>query len=340
MRTFCEENGQKDCCSRRYAESLYLSGLETNWKHMKQSATWRSDATLVLAVLIWGLNFPILKAALAVMHPHVINVFRFIISTGVLGAIYLYRQRTSGTDFWHPIHALGWKIIALGLLGTVLYQFFFIIGVNNTAAGTAALIMASAPVWTAVIGALFRTEILRPLAWLGLAASLVGTAVVVIGGSSAVNLAPGALFGNLMMVGAALFWGMYTAFGRPALRVVSPIGLSFFSLVAGLPVLIAIGIPFFDTVEWDNVDLWVWLAIVYSGGLSTGIAIALWNAAVHAVGPSHTAAYNNLVPFAALFASYLILGEPVTWIQIGGGATIVAGLVVMRQARRAVSTSV
>lgn len=306
---------------------------------MKQSATWKSDATLVLAVLIWGLNFPILKAALAVMHPHVINVFRFTISTGVLAVIYLYWQRGRETSFWHPVQALGWKIIALGLLGTVLYQFFFIIGVNSTAAGTAALIMASAPVWTAVLGALFRTELLRPLAWVGLAGSLLGTAVVVIGGSSAINLAPGALFGNLMMLGAALFWGMYTAFTRPALRVVSPIGLSFFSLVAGLPVLIAIGIPFFNTVEWHKIDLWVWLAIIYSGGLSTGIAIALWNAAVHAVGPSHTAAYNNLVPFAALFASYLILGEPVTWIQVVGGATIVAGLVVMRRARHPIPAS-
>lgn len=300
---------------------------------------WKSDLMLVAAVLIWGLNFPILKAALAVMHPHVINVFRFIVSTSVLAAIYAHRRRKSGDDFWMPLRTHGWQILGLGMLGTVLYQFLFIIGVNHTAAGTAALIMASSPVWTAIVGAVFRTELLRPLAWFGLAFSLVGTAVVVMGGSARLGLAPGTIFGNTLMLGAALFWGMYTAFNRPVLRTLDPISMSFFSLLLGLPVLILIGIPFFGTVNWTEVDAWVWIAILYSGGLSTGLAIALWNSAIRAVGASHTAAYNNLVPFAALFASFLILGEPVTWVQVAGGAMIIGGLVVMRRARRATQPS-
>jgi drug/metabolite transporter (DMT)-like permease len=152
--------------------------------HALPRRPWISDASLLLAVVIWGLNFPILKAALDVMHPHVINVFRFTVSAIVLGAVYASLQRGKSSGFWDPLLQHPWKIAGLGMLGFVLYQFFFIIGVANTAAGTAALIMASAPVWTAVSGALFRTEFLRPLGWLGLAVSLGGTGVVVGGGAT------------------------------------------------------------------------------------------------------------------------------------------------------------
>jgi drug/metabolite transporter (DMT)-like permease len=299
---------------------------------------WRSDIVLLLAVFIWGLNFPILKAALEVMHPHVINVFRFTISAVVLGAIYIHRQKTSGHAFWDPMRNETWRIVALGLLGFVLYQFFFIIGVENTAAGTAALIMSGAPVWTAIAGGLFRTERLRGLGWMGLAVSLIGTIVVVSGGVT--GLAPGTLFGNLMMVGAALFWGLYTAFSRPVLGRVSPIGLSFFGLTAGLPILWIIGIPFFHQVDWSAVELWVWLAIFYSGALSTGVAVAFWNTAIRSVGASQTAAYNNLVPFVALLFSYLLIGEPITVLQVVGGTLIIAGLLVMRRARRLVTSRI
>ena len=141
------------------------------------------------------------------------------------------------------------------------------------------------------------------------------------------------------MVAAALFWGLYTALNRPVVQQLDPVGVSFFNLLVGLPVLIMIGIPYFDTGIWADVDAWVWVAIVYSGGLSTGLAIVIWNVAIRAVGSSYTAAYNNLVPFAALVTSYLILSEPVTWLQIGGGAFIIGGLVLMRRTREPVAAT-
>ncbi len=307
--------------------------------HYSKGRFSMSDASLLLAVMIWGLNFPVLKATLSVMHPYVINTFRFSISTLVLGLIYAARLRKSGEPFWKPVRTHGLKLAFLGLTGTVFYQVLFIIGVNATAAGTAALIMASAPIWTAVFGVIFGTERLTPAAWAALGISLFGTAVVVAGGSSTISLAPGTLFGNLMMVAAALFWGLYTALNRPVVQQLDPVGVSFFNLLVGLPVLIVIGLPYFDTVVWADVDAWVWAAIVYSGGLSTGLAIVIWNAAIRAVGSSYTAAFNNLVPFAALMMSYLILAEPVTWLQISGGAFIIGGLMFMRRTREPVAAA-
>lgn len=56
----------------------------------------RSEAALLFVVLVWGINFPIVKAVLEIMHPHVLNILRFVVSTIVLAGLYVYRQRRVG----------------------------------------------------------------------------------------------------------------------------------------------------------------------------------------------------------------------------------------------------
>jgi drug/metabolite transporter (DMT)-like permease len=297
------------------------------------ASRYRNDLALLFVVLVWGVNFPVLKAALAVMHPHVINIFRFFVSAAVLGGLYAARADTWEAGFFAPLRTHARQIVMLGLLGYVIYQVSFIVGVNHTTAGSAALIMAASPLWTAVISRMAGYERLGFGAWAGLVISLVGTGLVVIAGAEAAALS-GSLAGNLLMLLASVLWGAYTAFNKTVVHDVSPTGATFFGIAIALPFLVAIGVPYLDTVAWPAVDLWVWGAIVFSGGLSTGLAFAIWNTAVKNVGASNTAVYSNLVPFIALLGGALFLDEPVAWIQVGGGALIIGGLFVMRQRRR------
>lgn len=298
----------------------------------RSASTLKHDAALLFVVLVWGINFPILKAALAVMHPHVLNVFRFLVSAAVLGGLYAVRPDTWTDGFFAPLRRRAVQIVILGLLGYVLYQISFIVGVNHTTAGSAALIMAASPLWTALLSRLAGYERLSRIAWLGLTLSLVGTGLVVAAGAADVDLG-GSLFGNLLMLLASALWGAYTAFNKSVVHDVSPIGATFFGILVALPFLLGIGIPYADTVQWERVDVWIWVAIVFSGGLSTGLAVAIWNTAVKNVGASNTAVYNNLVPFVALIGGALFLGEAVTWPQVAGGVLIISGLVVMRRSR-------
>ena len=75
-------------------------------------------------------------------------------------------------------------------------------------------------------------------------------------------------------------------------------------------------------------------AILYSGGLSVGIAVVIWNFAVSRVGATHTAVYGNLVPLVALTGSFLLLNERVTVLQLMGGTLIISGLLLMRHDRK------
>jgi len=296
------------------------------------SRSWLSDLSLIGVVFIWGANFPILKAALAAMHPFVLNIFRFSISVALLGGIYLWRRGPG--SFWAPMRTHGWSIVALGLAGYFVYQILFIVSVNNTTAGSAALIMAGAPLWTALIGRLSGLEVLRGLAWIGLLLSLAGTALVILDGASNAALTESSLFGNTMMLIGAVVWGGFTTYNKAIVHDVAPLGVTFFGLLVALPLLIGVGLPYWHTVQWAEVDTWVWWAILYSGALSTGIAFLIWNNAVKTVGPSNTAVYNNLVPFVAVLGGAWFLGETITLLQILGGALIIGGVVWMRQVRQ------
>lgn len=287
----------------------------------------------MFVVVVWGINFPIVKAVLEIMHPHVLNTLRFVVSTLVLGVLYVYRRRRLGKPIFSPLREHTRQIAGLGILGFFLYQFCFIVGLNYTTAGNAALIMASSPLWTAVTGFAFRLEALRRASWIALFVVLVGAIVIVVGGANEVHLGSETFVGNLIMLGAALFWGAYTALSKPALSYVSPTGLTFLSLLFALPLLFGIALPYYGETDWSSIEGIHWGAILFSGGLSTGLAIALWNNAIDSVGASDTAVYGNLVPLVALASSFLLLNESIYLAQIVGGVLVIGGLLLMRQAR-------
>ena len=294
---------------------------------------YRNDLALGFTVLVWGTNFVVLKATLAVMHPHVVNVFRFTVSALVIGVLYAYQQRTRRSSFWRPLREHPGALLGLGLLGYVLYQLCFILGIDRTTAGNAALIMASSPLWTAVLGRLFGIEQLRSKAWLGLLGMFMGVLCIVFYGSAEVGLASSQMMGNVLMLLAAAFWGTYTILSKPVTRHVTPTSIVFFGLLVALPILYAVGIPYFPDVEWAGVTVWVVAALVFSGGLSTGLALAIWNTAIRDVGPSQTSAYSNVVPIVALASGVVFLDEPLSFGQIAGGALILGGLMIVRRMR-------
>jgi drug/metabolite transporter (DMT)-like permease len=290
----------------------------------------RPELALLITVLIWGLNFPIIKIALEPMSPFVVNALRFAVSVVVLGVMHA----RSGSDFWLPLRQSPGRIVLLGLLGYVAYQLCFIVGIDLTTAGSASLIMASAPAWTALGSRMMGLERLPLGAWGGLAIGLVGTVVVVVGGQGAVDLSIDALNGNLLMLLGAVLWAAYTVLSRPMMDSgISATGLAFFGMVISLPVLWGLGAWGASAVEWSAVSWQAWAAVLFSGGLSTGAAYAWWNVAVREIGPSRTSMSGNLVPVIALVFGALLLGEAIRLPQILGGALTIAGLVMMRRAR-------
>ena len=288
---------------------------------------------LLAVVLFWGLNFVVVKIVLVVMHPHVMNIFRLVAAAVVLTWIYWQRTRSNGQPFWGPLKVDTRAVLRLTLIGWILYQAAFITGLDYTSAGNGAIIMSSAPIWTALLSLVMGTENLSMKAWIGLLVSIIGTATVVAFGTADIDLSSDLLIGNVIILGAAILWGSYTALTRPVVQKHSPLSLTVIALLLCLIPLGILAIPFWNETNWDQINLLYWLAIFFSGALSTGVAIVFWNNAVRSLGASHTAAFGNLVPLIALVSGFMILGDPILPAQLIGGTLIIGGLVIMRWAR-------
>jgi drug/metabolite transporter (DMT)-like permease len=79
----------------------------------------------------------------------------FVVSTSVLGGVCGLRCWGRGTSFFRPIRADWQAVIPLGLLGVGAVPASLMVGLNTTA-GSAALIMVTNPLWTAVLSFLYR----------------------------------------------------------------------------------------------------------------------------------------------------------------------------------------
>ena len=76
------------------------------------------------------------------------------------------------------------------------------------------------------------------------------------------------------------------------------------------------------------------LCILYSGILSTGLALAMWSYGVKHAGAAQATMFQNLSPIVAIVAAWLWRGEGISNAQVVGGVMIIGGLIIMRHSRR------
>lgn len=280
---------------------------------------------LLLMVVVWAVNFSVAKLALASLSPLAFNALRFPLAAAVVwGAL----RARGPLPLPEPRHRL--RLLWLGLLGNLVYQQFFIFGLDRTLAGTASVLLAGTPIITAMLTALLGQEQVGWRSWTGAFATVFGMVLVVGSGATA----GGSLLGNLLMVGASLSWAGYTVGARPLVDRYGPLVVTAWTLSVGTVCIVITGIPDLVRTDLAGLSAGVWGAVVYAGAMSIGVAYLIWNYGVRHLGNTRTAVYSNLVPVFALAIAWRWLDEVPSARQLLGAAVIIAGVSFV-QARRA-----
>ena len=283
------------------------------------------DLGLLLMALIWGVNFPVIKATLPEIPPLAFNAVRFPMAT--LTVLLLLRYR--GSIPW-PARADWPRVCALGVLGNVVYQGFFIFGIDATFAGNASILLATTPVWTMAFSTLRGHERPGAQVWIGILATLAGMGLVVFGGGLRIGVRGSTLGGDLLLVGAAVTWSAYTVGSRGMVRKYGSLPVTAWTLWIGSLGLVILGAPSLLRTDVSEISPSAWLAVGYSGVLAIGLAYVLWYRGVQRIGNSRTAAYSNLTPIIALLVAWVWLGEVPGVLQIAGAAVVLVGLSLAR----------
>lgn len=280
-------------------------------------------------VVIWGVNFSVAKIALESLAPLAFNALRF-----PLAAFLLFVVLRSRGGLALPDRTEVPRLVVLGLLGNLLYQMFFIFGLDRTTAGNASLLLAGTPIITALLSAALGHEELRARVWLGVLATFAGITMIVIGGASDVATGGGTLVGDLLMLGASATWSFYAVGSRSLIERHGPLAVTAWTLWIGAIGIVIIGIPDLLDLEWAAIPAEAWAATIYAGVLSIGLAYMIYYYGVSRIGNTRTASYSNIVPVIALLAAWLWLGEIPKLVQIIGAAIIIGGVTVAQSGAR------
>jgi drug/metabolite transporter (DMT)-like permease len=128
---------------------------------------------------------------------------------------------------------------------------------------------------------------------------------------------------------AAATWAGYSLIVAPLMRRHSPYRISAIVLVVGVIPLLVTASHQLATQSWD-LSWQVYACLVYAILGPLVITNVLWYTAVSRVGASRATLFANIQPFFAALIAVVVLSEPLSWLQVAGGAAIAIALVLSR----------
>lgn len=290
----------------------------------RPTGTRHAEAGLLLLVLIWAFNFSIIKIGLHAIPPFGFNALRFPLAAILLGVVLSTTDRLGLPERGDRL-----RIVVLGIIGNFLYQLLFILGIARSRAGNASILINLAPAFIAVGTAWLGHERIRPLAWLGIGIAISGVALVVGSGEAGFGFGTETLVGDLLLIGAALVWAVYTVGVRDLVLKYGSVFVTTWTLWSGAALLLIVGLP--DVIRLDPaIPPVAWASVVYAGLLGLGVSYLLWYRGVQVLGNTRTAAMGNLVPLLTILIAWPMLGEvPNVW-QVVGAIVVIAGISIVR----------
>lgn len=288
-----------------------------------------SDVLMLVAVVLWAVNFSLVKVALKEMSPMGFNGIRLAFAS-ILLILFLAVNRESfrvdGPDFW--------KLVVLGIVGNTAYQILFINGIYVTTASNTAIIIAITPAFIAVLSSVLKHERLNWAAWMGIFISFVGFYLVILRNSGKPTFSGEGVKGDLMILVGTLCWAVYTVLAKPLLRKISALKLTAMTMVVGTVFYLPFAIRDIIRIPYAEVSVKAWASLTFSGLFALAVCYVIWYESVRRVGNSRTAIYDNLIPILTVLFASLIIGEKISPLQGVGMVVILAGVYLTRSGYR------
>jgi drug/metabolite transporter (DMT)-like permease len=214
-------------------------------------------------------------------------------------------------------------ILLLGLLGVTVYHLALNYGEVTVSAGAASLLVASAPIFTALLATVFLGERLKVWGWLGIGLSFAGVVLVAMGEGGGFQFSPSALLILLSAVSSSIYFVVQ----KPFFRRYNPLQLTTYTIWAGTLLLL----PFLPGLVrvLPSAPLGPTLAVAYLGVFPAALAYFTWSYALSRSPASLVAPFLYLIPVFAILTAWIWLGETPLAVSLVGGGLCLAGVVLV-----------
>jgi len=269
--------------------------------------------------LAWSGGWIAGKLGVESAPPLEFSAVRFVIASLVLAVIVVATRTRVRTDGLGPV-------VLSAVSGYLGYNALVFVGLTMAPASDAALIVPTTiPVLTAS-AATFVGERVTATKVAGFALASIGGALVVAAGQTGGELSGRRLLGDVLMLGGAVCWAVYTTLGTIALRTWSPLEVVAIAAPIGALLLLPFGL-----LEQGYRDLGAWSAGVWADVLYLALVVTLGSFTlfywiVRRVGAGIAAMSSYFVPVLTLAMAVTLLGDRPRPLQLVGGLVILAGV--------------
>jgi drug/metabolite transporter (DMT)-like permease len=275
---------------------------------------------LIAMMAIWGFNVIAVKIVVSEFPPVTITAFRvFIAFLALAPFIYykkLYRKLTRKEWFY---------VIGISIFGIFGFQYFMSVGLNDTTATNAGIILGASPIATAIAAAIFLKDKLTIQRGLGFVLGFIGVTIIILAGS---NEGFSISMGDVYLCIAVLVQTVSFILIKKASETLNTMFMTGISLLIGSFIIWITGfitepngisqIPGGSGVAWG--------LLFFSGFIATGLGYLIVNSAIQQVGAGNSAIFLNLSPFFSVISAYFVLQESIHMSHWAGFGLIVIGV--------------
>lgn len=282
----------------------------------------RITVSLGLTILVWASAFAGIRAGLEAYDPGQVALLRLLVASAALAvyAAWVRMRMPEARDL--PVIALG------GFLAFAVYHLALNYGELTVSSGPAAILVNTAPIFTALLATAFLGERLRVWGWTGMIVSFFGAALIGLGEGGGLRLAPG----TFLILISAISVSVYIVVQKPYLRKYGPLAFTTYAVWAGtlFTLVFLPGLP--EAVLGASLEMT--LAVVYLGLFPTALAYVTYAYALSRLPASRGASFLYLIAPVAFVVAWVWLGEVPTLLSVVGGAIVLAGVVIVNSEYR------
>jgi drug/metabolite transporter (DMT)-like permease len=257
---------------------------------------------LGLLSLIWGGSFFFIKILLESFGPWAITFIRCFFGVVTLLAIIVIKREKI------QLKALPWKaLIIVGLLNSAVPWTLIAFSETRISSSLAAVLNASTPLWTLIIGILFFRLSATIYQFIGLVVGFGGIIILVDIDLKNFHMSDSLAFGAMILV--TLCYGLSSQLSKRHFQAISSYQVALLTLFVGTITTGSFAL-FKETPVWSNLlEPSVFLAFVGLGSLGSGIAYILFFTLIKKGSAEFASLVTYLVPPFAIFWGFIFLNE-------------------------------